>query len=128
MDSNPIGRPSKYKPEYCEMLLAHMDQGYSIESFAGVVDVCKDTVFEWINVHPDFSDAVKKGKAKSQLRWEEVGREMMMGRVQNCNSAIYIFNMKNRFGWRDQPKEDVESDKNKTLTLNYERRKKISGV
>ena len=32
-ERNPVGRPTKYKPEYCEMLIEHMSEGLSFESF-----------------------------------------------------------------------------------------------
>ena len=64
------GRPSLYKPEYCEMLISHMEKGFSFRSFAGIVRVNFDTVYEWEKVHPAFSDAKKTGEAL-QLVYDE---------------------------------------------------------
>lgn len=129
MSSSVMGRPTLYKPEYCEMLLEHMEQGFSLESFAGKVRVSRDTLYEWIKVHKEFSDTVSVAKSLSQYKWEELGREMMMGRAPGSVPSLYMFNMKNRFGWADQPKE-AEEDKNKPLLIemNYSRnKKKING-
>ncbi len=101
MSSMGFGRPSKYKPEFCARLLEHCAGGLSIESFAGRIGVCTDTVFHWANVHPDFSDAIKKGRAMSQLWWEETGISGMKNEIPFFSAAIWIFNMKNRFRWRD---------------------------
>lgn len=118
---NPVGRPSLYKPEYCKMLLDHMEKGFSLEAFGGVVRVSRETLYEWQRVHPEFSDTVALGKTLCQLRWEEFGKDMMMGKVFGGSSTIYIFNMKNRFGWRDQPQDSAEEkNKPKQLTLNYD--------
>lgn len=51
------GRPSKYKPEYIEMVKEHLAQGHSFDSFAGEIGVSRDTVREWCHVHEDFSAA-----------------------------------------------------------------------
>jgi hypothetical protein len=124
MDSNPVGRPSTYKPEYCQMLMDHMEKGFSLESFGGVVRAAKSTIYEWIKNYPEFSDAVALGKTLCQLRWEEFGKDMMMGKVFGGSSTIYIFNMKNRFGWRDQPVESMVDNKQRQITLNYDPKKK----
>jgi transposase len=64
------GRPSKYKPEFCEMVIAHMEKGNSFWSFAAEVDVCFDTLSEWCRAHPEFSEAKKRGMAKL-LKFDE---------------------------------------------------------
>lgn len=97
-----IGRPSKYKKKYCQMIMDHLDSGYSIESFAAVVHVNQDTIWEWIKVHDDFSEAVKRGRAYCQLYWEKIGMTGMMGRIVGFNPTTWIFNMKNRFNWQDK--------------------------
>lgn len=109
-DSAPspkMGRPPKYRPEFCAMLVEHMASGLSFESFAAVADVDRDTIYEWAKTYPDFSDAKKRGSAKSQLIWEQEGITGM--KMMGFNSAIWIFNMKNRFGWKDQPESDNSS-------------------
>lgn len=114
----PVGRPSKYKPEYCDLLIQHMrDEGLSFESFGGVVDVCRDTLYEWANQHPEFSDAKKRGESHGRLYWEKRGRDGMynetikdddgMTVTRSINSTVWIFTMKNRFGWRD--KQEIET-------------------
>ena len=48
----------------------------------------------------DFRETVKEAKALCEHWWEERGREMAMG--LDGNSTVWIFNMKNRFGWKDK--------------------------
>ena len=103
--SNPIGRPTKYKPEYCDLLVSHMTEGFSFESFAAVVDTCKQTIYSWTKQFPEFLDAKNRSFAKCQLHWEKAGMEgMFMGGKDNpFNATVWVFNMKNRFGWRENP-------------------------
>lgn len=110
-----MGRPTTYKKKFCEMLIKHMSEGYSFQSFAGVdgVDVCIDTLYEWVKVHAEFSDAKKRGTSKSLLKWEKWGVEGIQdeeeydpitGRLvsrKKINAAVYRMNMINRFGWAD---------------------------
>ena len=101
-----IGRPSKYKAKYCEMVITHMAAGFSFHSFSGIIEVNIDTLYEWAKVHPEFSDAKSLAYQKSRLFWENIGIQASLGKI-NTNSTIWIFNMKNRFRWRDkQPDED----------------------
>jgi transposase len=58
-----FGRPSKYDPSYCEAVIEAGKQGFSLTAFAGSIGVCRDTITEWMKVHPDFSLAVKHHSA-----------------------------------------------------------------
>ena len=98
----PVGRPSKYRPEYCDMVVDHMSEGASLTSFAAEIDVSRETISEWSRVHPEFSVAVKKGKAKCAAWWERLGRTGAMG--GDVNPTLVIFGLKNMaaYDWRDK--------------------------
>jgi len=106
----PGGRPSKYKPEYCEMLIEHMKKGLSFESFSGLVGVHLDTLYEW-QKKPEFSEAKNIGRAYERLFWEKIYTHAAMGYnklsingkevIINPNPTLIIFKMKNAFQWRD---------------------------
>lgn len=131
-DKPSVGRPSKYKPEYDQMLIEHMASGLSYESFAGLVSVCTDSLYEWEKVHASFSDAKKEGFAKNRLFWERLGTQYIthvdskFESSPKLNSTVYIFNMKNRFPreWRDRVEVAGDKDQPMKITLNYERKKK----
>lgn len=101
---HPGGRPTKYKPEYCDAIIAHMKRGGSIEEFSLEIEVDKTTLYEWMKVHEEFSNAVKKGKSFSEGWWEGVARQALFNK--NFNHVLWYMNMKNRFGWKD--KQEVE--------------------
>lgn len=98
----PRGQPTLYKPEYCEELISHMEKGLSFESFGAIANCCADTLYEWVKVHPEFSDARKTAIMKCRIFWEKIGMNGMAGKIKNFQAAIWIFNMKNRFHWSDR--------------------------
>lgn len=126
------GRPSKYKTDYCLLVVAHMKQGLSFESFAAVIGVNQDTLHEWAKVHTEFSEAKKEAYSHSLLFYERMGVAIMAGKMPKANVTAWIFNMKNRFKWRDMHAvEDVnvtrefERELTEALTeMNDERKKK----
>lgn len=109
----PGGRPSKYKEEYCSLLLEHMEDGLSFASFGAKADVCIDTLYAWTKSHPEFSDAKKRATLRSLLFWEQIGRDFTTGgegsyelikigdsvkMIQKpFSAATYIYTMKCRF-------------------------------
>src|SRR3546814_4739287 len=116
--ANKVGRPTKHKPEYCNMVIEHMSGGLSIESFAAIVDVNKTTIYEWIEAFPEFSKAVKKGTDKSRLFWESVGIKGLFKHSQTgigyttFNTANWIFQMKNRFRYEWRDKQELDNTTN----------------
>jgi hypothetical protein len=57
------GRPSKYDPAYCDVAVDAMARGHSVTGTAGLLRVSKDTIYEWMLQHSEFSAAIKVGKA-----------------------------------------------------------------
>lgn len=106
----PGGRPSKYKPEYCQLLIDHCAKGYSYDAFAGSVGVDVDTLYEWEKVHAEYSEAKKIAWSKSRHFWENIGLHGMTGKIPGFVSAVWIFNMKNRFKWHDNVKIETKQD------------------
>lgn len=115
-EERKVGRPTKFKPEYCELLIEHMAKGLSFEAFAGRIGVSRRVLFDWEKAHQDFLHAKEIGIEKARIFWEELGIKHILNESESVpnvgsssrslNASVWIFNMKNRFQWRDkQPGE-----------------------
>ena len=96
-----MGRPSKYKKEFCDTLIDNMAEGLSFEACCGIIGISKDTGYRWIKEHEDFSDAKKRGDVLSQLWWENQGKKGMFW-GKDFNATVWVFAMKNRHDWSDR--------------------------
>lgn len=125
----PAGRPTKYKPEYCEQMIEFFDReptekrfksrveddekgtkttyeerGINLPtftSFARKIGVCDDTVNEWAKVHPAFSEAVGICKKLQEDIWK------INALNGNYNSTFAVFLGKNVFGYKDKSEVDT---------------------
>lgn len=61
-EKRPVGRPSKYKPEYAEQARKLCLLGATDEEMADFFEIAKSTLNEWKHEFPEFSDSIKKGK------------------------------------------------------------------
>jgi len=94
------GQPTKYLETYCIEVVDFLAGGHSLTAFAGHIGVNPDTIHEWQNKHPEFSDAIKRGRSKAVLWWEK----KLMDCKQGGEVAAAIFGLKNRARdeWRDK--------------------------
>lgn len=98
----PAGRPTDYKPVYCDEVISHLGEGYTLASFAGIIGADRQTVYNWADAHEEFFDAIKKGRAKGQHIWEQrLSKQAIDGAG---NTAAIIFAMKNLYqdDWADK--------------------------
>ena len=95
------GRPSKYRDKHCEEVIECLGEGHSITAFAGRIGVHRSTVFDWMNAHEEFAEAVKVGQAKAVEVWEDV--LIKVAREGGGNATAAIFGLKNRASddWSD---------------------------
>lgn len=106
----PVGRPRttvEDLPDNWEDILRECGQegGSAIEArcMLGIGDSAWRTLLQDSD---DFRRAEKTRQALCEVWWERRGREMAMG--DQGNATVWIFNMKNRFKWRDKPEDDDE--------------------
>ncbi len=100
----PAGRPTKYKPEMCEQVIACGKKGMGKAEMAVKIKVHHSTFNAWREEKPEFSAAVNEAVRQSQAWWERKGRKATFGKIDGYNATSYIFNMKNRFreDWADR--------------------------
>jgi hypothetical protein len=65
-----IGRPSDYTQELGAKFTRLMGEGYSITAVAGALGLTRSVVYDWIDKHPEFSEAIERGKAARVFRLE----------------------------------------------------------
>jgi Helix-turn-helix domain of resolvase len=107
----PAGRPTLYRPEYCERVIEMGEQGYSVVEMAAELNVVRATLEgEWLAVHPEFLAAFTQARQKSQAWWERQGREnVVMGQGKGTfNASMWSRSMAARFpkDWRES--KDVQ--------------------
>jgi hypothetical protein len=121
----PAGRPTLYKPEYCIQAAKLCLLGATDEKLADFFDVNVDTIHEWKNVHPEFSDALNTAKDDYDFQVEKALFKRATGYTRKVEKTTkdgvvecleelppdptsMIFWLKNRQSrkWRD--KQEVE--------------------
>lgn len=114
----PAGRPTDYKPEYCQMMIDMMRTGLGFASFADSVNVCRDTLDEWARIHPEFSDAKRVAKNGKASAWE---RRINLNKddPNSSSDTRCIFMLKNaapdEYSDRQQPQPAAKDDASEIL-------------
>jgi len=91
----PVGRPSKYKPEFCQEIIELGKLGKSIAQMAAHFDVDKASIFRWSEEDADFRTALARAKAHSQTWWENAAQQNMDNR--NFNAQLWLKSVASRF-------------------------------
>ena len=91
-----MGAPIKYRPEMCQTAISYLGQGFSVTALAGKLDVTRETLYQWQDKFPDFSDAIRQGRAKGQASYEQIMRGQANGKNKG-NAASLAFAMRNLY-------------------------------
>lgn len=113
MTKKEVGRPTKYNLSMGEKAIELMAEGASKIEVAVGLGISRETLYDYCNKYPEFSDAIKKGESLSEGWWTRQGRINLHNR--DFNTGLWFINMKNRFGWRDK----IES--NHSISFNHEK-------
>jgi hypothetical protein len=105
MTESIMGRPIEYDKSICNKAILLMKEGASLTEVAFLLDIARSTLYRWKDIYPDFSDAIKEGKAFAKGWWMNNGRININNK--EFNSVLWYMNMKNRFGWKDKQESSV---------------------
>ncbi len=109
----PAGRPTDYDPAYCQVVIDKMGEGFSKTAVAGFIGVCRNTLLNWTETHPEFLRAVKVGEAMRTMKLEDD----LLSMSEGPRVTARIFALKNAAPeeWRD--KHEVEHQGGLTISL-----------
>lgn len=134
MAAKKVGRPTKYKDEYCELAFNYCLLGATDEDLARFFDVHESTINQWKIDYVEFSESIKRGKYEADalvarsLYQRAVGYQYLekkkeisdQGGVKDSvttkevvpDTTAQIFWLKNRQPekWRDKPIVDGKDE------------------
>ena len=110
----PAGRPTDYRPEYCERVVEMGKEGRSMCQMASRLDVARATLIEWGEVHTEFSTALQRARSDAQDWWESRGQEALG--ADKFQSSVWKTSMQARF------REDYTERKDHTVKGEVEHR------
>ena len=97
---HPGGRPTDYRPEYCERVIEFGLDGKLPAQMASKLGVCKDTLHEWARVHAEFSDAFTLARGHAEAWHLEKATETATGQ-RGGNAPMAKFLLSAAFGYRE---------------------------
>ena len=85
----------KFQDEYCDMLIEHMADGFSFESFGKKIRTGARTLYYWVENYPDFADAKEIGDMAA-LYADELKLERAKRGDKAINIIATMFSLKTR--------------------------------
>jgi len=105
---NPIGRPSKYRPEYCQIAVEMGLHGKTIAGLAAALTVSRECIYQWARDHEAFSDALSRMRELSQTWWEDHAQAHLT--AKHYQAQLWRYSMAGRF-------KDDYGEQNKTVDV-----------
>ena len=109
---NPVGRPTDYKPEYCDKVIELGKEGMSHAEIAAELGVCRNTLYNWAEVHPEFLSASTRARDLAQAWFERIGRVNMVSPTPGFSAPLWAKQVSCRFpaDYTDKTKQEVTGD------------------
>lgn len=100
----PGGQPPKYREEYCDLLIEHMSNGDSFETFGVYLrkmrhtpreekPICRKTLYNWADQFPEFLHA-KNFAFDCRLHSDEQSAKGLISGELKGNASVLIHKMK----------------------------------
>lgn len=113
-----LGRPTDYKPEYCDRVVELGKQGKVLPQIACALGVTKSTIYLWAQTHSEFSEAMEKSRLEAESIFIEKGWNGID--ADKFNTGPYSLLATNCFGWtNNRSKQEVGGvDGNPAIEVN----------
>ena len=99
------GRPPKittaWADKTAETLPEMFKEGQGVAEVCAELKIGKNSFYKAIEISSEFSNAYKRGCELSEAWWTSLGRDGA-SMEKPIQPATWIFNMKNRFDWREK--------------------------
>lgn len=106
-----VGRPTKFKMEYCESVEKLGKLGATDAQIASFFGVSKSTLYLWKIQHEEFSEAEKRGKIIADMEVANFLHMKATGMLPkdagDTTAAIFWLKNRQRLTWNDRKEVDV---------------------
>ena len=103
----PAGRPTKYKPVYCDEIISLMATGLSLTAAAASLGISRETAYAWERENEEFSDAIKIARAKRTLKLEQ--DLLSASDSPTVTSRIFALKNANPHEWQEKQHHAVDA-------------------
>ncbi len=102
-----IGRPTAYKPEYCEQIIQLGREGKSMAQMACHFGIARENLYGWAKRYPAFHTALARAREEMQAYLEAYGAANLGNR--EFNAHLWVKTMQSRFraDYTDKQSHDV---------------------
>jgi hypothetical protein len=112
-----MARPTKYKKKYCKELYEHLKtsgicDAYAVR-FCAEIGICEDTFYRWVKVHPEFSEAYKRGRTAAKAKFLNRIGTFAFGDQEDekrCNNGLISLLAVNLYGMTTEKSARAEED------------------
>ena len=111
-------KPTTFKEEYCQMLMDHMNNGMSYESFGAVVNKGRSTLYDWEKSHETWREAKEVAIEKALSFFEKRLIDKVSGntkvleaqgiKIKDIDTSCLVFALKTRMHKIYSEKTEVE--------------------
>lgn len=125
MDKKPVGRPTDYRPEFCDRVIELGKLGKSHAQMASDLDVCRNTLYAWQSAHPEFMSAMLRARDYAQAWFEDIAQANMVAPIQGFSATLWAKQVSCRFAddYTDKSKTDITTGGEKlSLDINLVRK------
>lgn len=109
--TNPVGRPSKYDPSYCDKVIELGKLGKSFEQMASMLDVGITTFKRWREEHEEFRTSMEDAHGHAQTWWEDQAQANLIEHKdgKRINTGLWSRSMAARFpkNYSDRVKQEI---------------------
>lgn len=101
----------KFDLKFCEELVEHCRQGYTIEQFAAEKGCSRTTIYNWVEKHEEFKEAHEMGKELLKKRVIKRLHDFADGNMPRTANVIAAIFLAKNLGIRDDV-VDMSNDMN----------------
>ena len=109
--TNPVGRPSKYDPAYCDQVIELGKKGKSFEQMASIIGVGITSFKRWREEHEEFRTALEDAQGFAQTWWEDMAQSYLVESkdTEKLNTGLWSRSMAARFpsNYSDRVKQEI---------------------
>jgi hypothetical protein len=117
MPKRAVGRPTDYKPEYCQGVIEFGRKGKFHFEFANSIGKHVSVIYAWGTKHEEFQDALKEAKQLCEEYWLNTGRALIASSPKSHDSKPWWYIMNNLHGWGDKQKIELTGKDGEALTV-----------